>query len=106
MSATRNPPSLTFNSDHFDGAGQKHFIYRRSIKTSDINKIMYKPTWIFGDKMRSIYIIDKEKGEIKIRMSNAAYPHKTLARVVTDLIRTNPSIELDAETKNLLKECA
>jgi hypothetical protein len=61
---------------------------------------MYRPTWIFGDRMRSIYIVNKEKGAIKIRMANAAYPRVTLARIVTDLVRINPSIELERDQES------
>ena len=38
----------------------KHFFYRRCIKVSDIGQILYKPKWIFGGNMKSIYIIDKK----------------------------------------------
>jgi hypothetical protein len=82
----------------------KHFVYWRCIKISNIEKIMYKPTWLIGENMRSIYVVDREGGAIRIRMANGAYPLGTLTQIVTDLVAVNPSIELDAETKELLRK--
>ncbi len=30
----------------------KHFIFQRSIKITDIGKVIYQPTWVIGQKMR------------------------------------------------------
>ena len=91
----------------FDGTTfceTKHFFYRKCIKTTDIDRIRYQPTWIFGNKMRSIYILDKESGTIKIRMANAAYQRATLAQIVNDLKQANCNMRLDKDTQQLLSE--
>jgi hypothetical protein len=81
---------------------RKHFFYGRRIEVSEISKIRYMPTWMFGERMRSIYVFDKNHRAPIIRMANAAYPQETLAQVVSDLKRRNPSIELDTFAMELV----
>jgi len=47
--------------------------------------IMYKPTWAFGENIRSIYVLDREGATIKIRMASGAYSLKMLRQVVIEL---------------------
>ncbi len=81
----------------------KHFVFRRCIKISRIGKIMYKPTWVIGENMRSIYVLDREGETIRVRMASGAYSLTTLRQVVRDLTDLNPSIELDADARSLLQ---
>jgi hypothetical protein len=80
---------------------RKHFLYERRIPIADIDQILYQPTWKLGQKMRSIYFMDKKDNKIKIRMSNGAYPHATLAQILQDLTRENSAIRLDDPARHL-----
>jgi hypothetical protein len=80
----------------------KHFFIRREIRIADIHKIFYQPTWIIGQKMRSVYLIDAKNNKIKIKMSNAAFPIATLSAIIADLKRKNPNIQLDESARQLI----
>lgn len=82
----------------------RHFIFRHNIKIANIDKILYQPTWIFGDKMRSVYLLDRTTREIKVRMSNGAYPLKTLRQIISDLKNRNQTIHIDDSAKALIEE--
>jgi hypothetical protein len=82
----------------------KHFIYRKKIGIQDISTIMYKPTWIFGKNMKSIYIVDKKDGNVKIKMTNGAYTLVTLAKIVSDLKKRNLTIRLDDSAQELVEK--
>lgn len=91
----------TKNGDFFE---TKHFIYRRQIKVSDIDRILYQPTWAFGQKMRSLYFIDRTNGKAKFKLTNGAYSFKTLATIIDDLRKENRSIGLDDPAQDLVRD--
>jgi len=81
----------------------KHFLYHRCIKVSCIAKIMYQPTWVIGENTRSLYLLDSESGAIKIKMANGAYSVATLREIANDLVKLNPTIELDVDARQLMQ---
>jgi hypothetical protein len=54
--------------------------------------------------MRSIYIVDRKNGKIKIKMTNgAAYKLGTLAQIISDLKKENTAIRLDDFAQELVR---
>lgn len=80
-----------------------HFFLKSHTSISNIGRIIYQPTWIIGGRQRSIYLIEANTNHIKAKMANAAYAPATLIRLVNDLRRINPQIELDKEAQELLR---
>jgi hypothetical protein len=80
-----------------------HFLLKRRTHISDIARIIYQPTWIIGQRQRSVYLIEAGTNRIKAKMANAAYARTTLSQLVNDLKQNNPRIELDKETQELLQ---
>jgi len=64
---------------------------------------MYQPTWVIGENTRSLYLLDSESGAIKIKMANGAYSVATLREIANDLVKLNPTIELDVDARQLMQ---
>jgi hypothetical protein len=80
------------------------FLQRSSIEVAQIGRISFMPTWIIGQNHRSLYIIDGKTNKVVTKMANTAYAPRTLAEIVRELKRLNPSIELDTDTQALLSK--
>jgi hypothetical protein len=80
---------------------RRHFFFLRHIKMSEVDQIMYQPTWILGQSLRSLYFVDKSSQKITIKLANAAYSTKVLASIVKEAESQNPAIFVDVPAREL-----
>src|SRR5215467_14689540 len=66
---------------------RRHFLFRRRVAIADIHKIMYQPTWIIGQNLRSLYFVGKASQGSTIKLANAAYSTKVLVNIIKEAQR-------------------
>lgn len=82
-----------------------YFFYTKRLKVNDIAFINYRPTWVVGGLTRSLYIIGIWNGKEKvIEFPNVGWYEPVLAKIVSDLKKIKPSIQLDEHAEALIKK--
>jgi hypothetical protein len=79
-----------------------HFWSRRKCSIDKIDKISLEPTFTLGEGVKSLRVHALDETEIE--MTNAWFSNDTLHRVITDLIKLNPKIEVTDNAKKFLSE--
>ena len=89
----------------FDGrlfCQTSHFFFKKCIHVNDIESIVFPKTFDIGE-VRTLCVIGTADGEaVSIRMTELAYTRKVLAKIVLELSRANPRIDLDDITTSQL----
>jgi hypothetical protein len=83
-----------------------YFVWKKCLRISDIDAILYRPTWGVGQTARRLQIINSKGFYQELQLTNTAFRQSDIAALVSLLRKNNPSIQLDEDAEALVKRHA
>jgi hypothetical protein len=81
-----------------------YFFHKTGLKFEQIESIYYHPTWIIGSRARTLSIIGILGGKRKtVKLgTNHFYSLKSLAAIIAEVRKNNPTVKMDGPTQELM----